>query len=192
MPTYTGGSFVIPRGPADGDFPSAAEKSTSSADCLDGPPTWTRVPYPVPMPAAAAADFNLTRDGPARDQPGPEAKLAVRAGPPGGPPQHRGPHSGADHPPASRRSTAISTSRLKPATQDACRNDSHEFQEIERDCATDQRNDRSGDSVAKSHRSHQQPPRPPRNFPVGDTSLSLGLSRQRLPQVAIPVMPPIL
>ena len=31
----------------------------------------------------------------------------------------------------------------------------------------------------------------PKNFPVGDTSLSLGLSRTRRPQVAIPTERPI-
>jgi hypothetical protein len=35
-------------------------------------------------------------------------------------------------------------------------------------------------------RSHQQPLHTSKNFPVGDTSLSLGFSRTRLPQVAIP------
>jgi hypothetical protein len=68
---------------------------------------------------------------------------------------------------------------------------SHRFQLIERDGSSDPDNDRSHrshDSAASSSRpygSHQQPPRPSKNFPVGNTSLSLGLSRRRQPQVRL-------
>ena len=50
----------------------------------------------------------------------------------------------------------------------------------------DHEDDRSTDSAVSSYSSHRHPLRRLKYFPVGDTSLSLGLSRRRLPQVAIP------
>ncbi len=58
--------------------------------------------------------------------------------------------------------------------------------------SSDHRNDRSRDAAASSYGSQQQQSRPPNHFPAGDTSLSLGLSRTRLPQVSIPIMVSIL
>jgi len=54
-------------------------------------------------------------------------------------------------------------------------------------CPSYHEDDRSTDSAVSSYSSHRHPLRRLKYFPVGDTSLSLGLSRRRLPQVRIPI-----